>query len=73
MKRPQVMGHHGKWPRRLLRFWQEWDGTAIEVYTETGGPWEITLPTWPWRWVCWISGHADSSYGYCCVCRKTLK
>jgi hypothetical protein len=78
MKRPQIMGHHGKLPRKLLRLWQEYQGISVEVYTETKGPWEFEPPCWPFRWVCWIQGH--QSYdptipkdNYCVVCRKTLK
>jgi hypothetical protein len=77
MKRPQIMGHHGKLPRKLLRLWQEYQGISVEVYTETKGPWEFE----PCR-----AGRSAGSAGfshqsmttipkdnYCVVCRKTLK
>jgi hypothetical protein len=78
MNRPQIMGHRGKWPRRLLRLWQRYEAVALEVtyfHSDDHGEssFEIGLPSWPWRWVCWIEGHADSTYGECCVCRKALK
>jgi hypothetical protein len=71
------MGHHGKWPRRLLRLWQGWEAMALVVTffhpdDASESEWEIRLPHWPWHWVCWLSGHADSTYGYCLVCRKVL-
>jgi hypothetical protein len=73
----QIMGHRGKWPRRLLRLWQQYKAMALEVTfhhpddsSET--TWEVSLPSWPWRWVCRLQGHSDSTYGECVICRKAL-
>lgn len=68
------------WPRRwprLLRLWQEYDGFAVTVYTETrewnwDGP-----PMWVWRPLCWAFGHEPYDEGfpkdnYCIVCQKVL-
>lgn len=73
-----VLGHRG-WPqRRLLRAWQGWEAMALECTfyhpdDEGATSFEVSLPSWPWRWVCWLQGHSDSTYGYCVICRKTLR
>lgn len=78
MTRPKIMGHYGGWRSKLLRAWQEWEGSYIEIATESWGPRAFELPSWAWRWVCWIQGHQpyDSTPGskdhYCIVCRKHL-
>lgn len=75
MTRPNIMGHHGKHPRRLLKLWQQYEAMALEITfhhpDDTGQTeWELELPAWPWRLACWIQGHTDSTYGYCVICRK---
>lgn len=78
----RLMDHRGKWPRRLLRKWQQWEAMAVEVTfhhpdDEGQSEWEMELPSWPWRPVCWLQGHQpyDPHYprdNYCIICRKNL-
>lgn len=81
MKRPDIMSHHRKWPRKLLRFWQQYEAMALEVTFHhpndtSQTEWEIRLPHWPWRMVCWIQGHHPyGNYGkdqYCIICHQDL-
>jgi hypothetical protein len=79
----KVMGHHGKWPRRVLNAWQNYQAVALELtfhHSDNIGmtEWDITLPSWPWRWVCWLQGHQP--YGHhapnndrCVICKKFLE
>jgi hypothetical protein len=71
-----VLGHHGTWPRRLLKAWQGWEAMALNVtffHPDDEGETEreFELPSWPWRWVCWLQGHREN-YGECVICRKGL-
>jgi hypothetical protein len=77
-RRSGLIGHHGVWPRRLLKVWQGWDAMALEVtffHPDDRGEstFEVSLPSWPWRPFCWLGGHQSSSYGYCVICRKLEK
>lgn len=73
-----IMGHNGSpRARKLLRRWQQYEAMALEItfhHPDDEGMTELefTLPSWPWRWVCWLQGHSDSSYGYCVICKKTF-
>jgi hypothetical protein len=72
-----VMAHAGVWPRRILRLWQQYEAMALEVTfhhpdDRSESTFEVSLPAWPWRWVCWIQGHSDNTYGECVVCKARL-
>lgn len=78
----EIMSHRGKWPRRLLRLWQRWEavGWAFTYHHSDDigtSEWEFELPSWPWRWVCWLQGHRpyDASIpkdNYCIICRSQM-
>lgn len=78
-----IMGHHGNWPRRLLRLWQQYEAVGIEItvhHPDDVGmtEWEITLPSQAWRWVCWLQGHRPYDAripqdNYCLICKKILE
>jgi hypothetical protein len=73
-----VMDHKRRWPRRVLRLWQQYEAMALECtfyhpddHGETS--FEVSLPAWPWRWVCRLQGHSDNTYGECVVCKRPLR
>jgi hypothetical protein len=77
-----LMSHHGKWPSRLLRKWQQYEAMGLEITfhhpdDRSATTLEIELPSWPWRWVCWLQGHhpydpRSRKDNYCIICRKHL-
>jgi hypothetical protein len=77
MSRPVLMAHDGGWRSRLLRIWQQYEAIALECtfhHPDDKGEtsFELSLPAWPWRWVCLLAGHSDNTYGGCVICRKAL-
>lgn len=77
-----LMGHRGNLSRRLLRAWQCWEAVALECTVhhpddKSETTFELELPSWPWRWVCWLQGHRPYDAripqdNYCVICRKVL-